>query len=179
MNDPGLPTINGTPLSVIGTKIRVGEKARDVELHDGPLSTFKVLEDTRGKVRIVSVVLCIDTGVCEAQTRWLNQQVVDLGATVEGITISTDLPETLFRWAGMNGVENVNLLSDHFGMRFGYEYGTWLRELRKDQRAILVIDKNDVVQYVEYVAETGHHINYQAAEEAARCVVEQGSDTPK
>lgn len=160
--------INGTPLTVGGTKLKIGDRAPEVHLRDGPLSEFKLLAETSGKIRIVSVVLCIDTGVCEAQTKWLDQQLAELGDGVAGVTVSTDLPETQFRWAGMNGVENVIMASDHFDVRFGDLYGTWLKELRKDQRAILVIDENDIVRYVEYVPETGHHIDYDAASSFVR-----------
>ena len=168
-----VPTINGTPLNVRGIKQLVGNLAPDVDLRDGPLSSFKMLEETQGKIRIVSVVLCVDTGVCEAQTKWLEDQVSTFGNAVTGITISTDLPETQFRWAGMNGVENVIMLSDHFDLSFGERYGTWLEELRKDQRAILVIDEDNIVRYVEYVPETGHHINYEAAQAFVRNLLEQ------
>lgn len=161
-------TINGTPLTVRGTKLKIGNRAPEVHLRDGPLSEFKLLAETAGKIRIISVVLCIDTGVCEAQTKWLDQQLAEIGQDVTGITVSTDLPETQFRWAGMNGVENVIMVSDHFDMQFGDLYGTLLEELRKDQRAILVIDENDIVRYVEYVSETGHHVDYEAARSFVR-----------
>lgn len=163
MPEAQVATINGTPLTVLGDKVKVGQKATDVLLRDGPISSFKLLTETAGKIRIISVVLCIDTGVCEAQTRWLDDQARNCGPHAVAITISTDLPETQFRWAGMNGVENVVMLSDHFDLAFGENYGTWLKELRKDQRAILVVDRDDIVRYVEYVPETGHHIDYEKA----------------
>ena len=164
MKDTPSPTINGTPLTLIGSPLAVGQRAPDVVLRDGPLSSFNLLNETAGKIRIISVVLCIDTGVCEAQTKWLEERLTEFGAQVVGIAISTDLPETQMRWCGMNGVENVVMLSDHYDLAFGERYGTWLKELRKDQRAIIVIDESDIVRYVEYVPETGHHIDYAGAQ---------------
>lgn len=169
----GIATINGTPLTVGGTARGVGDSAPDVKLHDGPLSTFSLLKETTKKIRVISVVLCIDTGVCEAQTKWLDSECASLGEEIACLTISTDLPETQFRWAGMNGVENVTMLSDHFAMEFGEKYGTALRELRKDQRAIFVVDANDVIRYVEYVPETGHHIDYEGASQAVQRLLKE------
>jgi thiol peroxidase len=49
-------------------------------------------------------------------------------------------------------------------------YGTLIKELRLESRAIFVIDAEGIVQYVEYVKEVGSHPDYEAALAAARRV---------
>jgi len=65
-------------------------------------------------------------------------------------------------------VDKVKMLSDHKDASFGSNYGTLIKELRIESRAIFVIDRNNRVSYAEYVKEVADHPNYEAALEAAR-----------
>jgi len=156
-------TINGTPLTVLGTKLQPGNVAPEVTLRDGTLTTFNLIDETAGKIRLISVVPCIDTGLCEMQTLRVNEESSKFGDKVAVITVSTDLPESQARFCGRTGVDNVTMLSDHMDMQFGAAYGTWLKELRKEQRSVFVVDSNNVIRHAEYVPEVGHAINYEAA----------------
>ncbi|MCH8320185.1 MAG: lipid hydroperoxide peroxidase, partial [Acidobacteria bacterium] len=66
------------------------------------------------------------------------------------------------------GVENLTMLSDHRSAQFGTHYGTLIKELRLNCRAIFVIDEEDTLLYVEYVKEVADHPDYEAALEAVR-----------
>ena len=125
------------------------------------------LNDTKGQVRLISVVPSLDTGVCDAQTRRFNEEASKMG-NVKVLTISADLPFAQKRWCGSNGIENVQTLSDHRELSFGKAYGVVIQELRLLARAIFVVDSNDKVTYVEYVSEATNHPNYEAALEAAK-----------
>ena len=46
---------------------------------------------------------------------------------------------------------------------FGIKYGFLIEELRLLSRGIIIIDKNDIIQYVEYVGEVASHPNYDKA----------------
>jgi thiol peroxidase len=118
-------------------------------------------------VRLISVVPSIDTGVCDAQTRRFNEEAAKLD-NVQILTISVDLPFAQKRWCGANGIDNVQMLSDHRDVSFGEAYGVLIKELRLLARAIFVVDSNDQVTYVEYVSEVTDHPNYEAAIEAAK-----------
>ncbi|MCB0079854.1 MAG: thiol peroxidase, partial [Caldilineaceae bacterium] len=149
---------------VVGQELSVGDKAPDVTVADGGFgSTFDLLGDTAGKIRLVSVVPSIDTGICDAQTRRMNEEAGNLGDNVIVLTVSADLPMAQSRWCGAAGVEHVKMLSDHADMAFGEAYGTHIKELRLDQRAIFVIDSDNKVRYVEYVPEIAQHPDYDAA----------------
>ena len=65
----------------------------------------------------------MDTGVCDAQTRWFNQNVSKLGENVVVLTVSVDLPFAQKRWCGAAGIDQVETLSDHRDLSFGENYG--------------------------------------------------------
>ncbi|BBU40485.1 putative thiol peroxidase [Aeribacillus pallidus] len=159
-------TFKGNPVTLLGNEVKVGDKASDFKVLANDLSEV-TLADTKGQVRIISVVPSIDTGVCDAQTRRFNEEASKLD-NVKILTISMDLPFAQKRWCGANGIENVQLLSDHRDASFGQAYGVLIKELRLLARAVFVVDSNDNVTYVEYVSEATNHPNYEAAIEAAK-----------
>ena len=160
-----------TQLTVLGNALKPGDKAPEVELATGFLAKSKLLADTAGKVRLVSVVPSIDTSVCDAQTRRMNQEAANLGEQVVVVTVSVDLPMAQKRWCGAAGVERVLMLSDYLNMDFGKAYGTAVPDLGAEQRSIFVIDADDTVRYVEYVPGIGQHPNYDAALDAVRALL--------
>ncbi|OZM57987.1 lipid hydroperoxide peroxidase [Lottiidibacillus patelloidae] len=159
-------TWKGNPLQLSGNEVKVGDKAPDFTVLANDMSQVS-LNDTAGTVRIISSVPSIDTGVCDAQTRKFNEEAASLN-NVNIITISADLPFAQKRWCGANGIDNVKTLSDHRDLSFAKGYGVLMENLRLLARAIFVIDSNDNVTYVEYVAEGTDHPNYEAAVAAAK-----------
>ncbi|WP_227935201.1 thiol peroxidase [Alkalihalobacillus deserti] len=153
-------------ITLLGNEVKVGDAAPDFTVLDNALSPV-TLANSKGKVRLISVVPSIDTGVCDAQTRRFNEEASNLG-DVEVLTISVDLPFAQKRWCGSNGLENVKTLSDHRDLSFGEAYGVHIKELRLLARAVFVIDSKDKVTYVEYVNEVTNHPNYEAAIEAVK-----------
>lgn len=169
---PGAVTRKGMSLTVIGDELKVGDKAPDFELTDELFSTEVVtLADSAGKIRLISVVPSLDTGICDAQTRRFNEEISKYGDNVIGYTVSVDLPVAQKRWCGNAGVERVKTLSDYRNMSFGTAYGTYIKEVRVEQRAVFIVDANDTIRYVEYVPEIAQHPNYDAALAALQEVV--------
>ncbi len=159
-------TFKGNPVTLIGNEVKVGDQAPNFKVLANDLSEV-TLADTKGHVRLISVVPSLDTGVCDAQTRRFNEEAAKLD-NVKVLTISVDLPFAQKRWCGANGIENVQTLSDHRDVSFGQAYGVLIKELRLLARAVFVIDSNDKITYVEYVPEATNHPNYEAAIEAAK-----------
>lgn len=159
-------TFKGNPITVLGNEVKVGDTAPNFTVLANDLSEVS-LSDTKGKVRIISVVPSIDTGVCDAQTRRFNEEASKLD-NVQVLTISVDLPFAQKRWCASNGLENVQTLSDHRDLSFGEAYGVIMKELRLLARSVFVIDSQDQVVYVEYVSEGTNHPDYEKAIEAAK-----------
>ena len=166
----GVVTFAGNPIALLGKEVKVGDKAPAFTLLDNGLGE-KTLADYTGKVKVISVVPSLDTGVCDAQTRWFNQNVSKLGENVVVLTVSLDLPFAQKRWCGAAGIDQVETLSDHRDLSFGENYGFILEGLRLLSRGIVVIDKDDVVRYVEYVPEVTSAVNFEAAEAATKALV--------
>jgi thiol peroxidase len=87
---------------------------------------------------------------------------------VDIYTVSMDLPFAQKRWCGSFGVDKVQMLSDHKSGSFGEHYGTLIKELRIQSRAIFVVAPDNTLRYVEYVKEVADHPNYEAALAAAK-----------
>ena len=158
-------TLKGNPLPLVGPELKVGDKAPDFELIGSDLKPVALGEG--GSVRIFSVVPSLDTPVCDAQTKRFSDEIAKMDG-VEVITVSMDLPFAMSRWCGAFGVDKVKMLSDHKTASFGTNYGTLIEPLRIESRAIFVVDKNNVIQHVEYVSEVADHPNYETALEAAK-----------
>lgn len=157
----GVITFAGGPLTLVGPEVKVGQQAPDFTLLDNELNV-KTLADFDGKVKVISVVPSLDTGVCDAQTRWFNQDVTKLSDDVVVLTVSMDLPFAQARWCGAAGVNNVITLSDHKDASFGQNYGFLIEELRLLSRGVVVINKENKVTYVEYVPEVTNPVNFDA-----------------
>lgn len=166
MERAGATTLKGNPLTLVGPELKVGDKAPDFELVDVSLSAVN-LAKTGNSVRVFSVVPSLDTPVCDAQTKRFNEEAAKL-PNVEIFTISMDLPFAQKRWCGAFGVDKVKMLSDHRSGSFGSNYGTLIKELRIESRAIFVVDKGNVIRHVQYVKEVGDHPDYESAFNVAK-----------
>ncbi|GAB4108123.1 MAG: thiol peroxidase [Acidobacteriota bacterium] len=163
---PQAVTLKGNPLTLVGPELKVGDRAPDFTVVTRDLKPF-TLADTEGKVRIFSVVPSLDTPVCDTQTRRFNKEATDLPGT-KIYTISMDLPFAQARWCAAAGVDRLVMLSDHRDASFGQAWGTLIKELRLESRAIFVVDDQGVIRHVQYVPEVSEHPDYEAALAAAR-----------
>jgi thiol peroxidase len=166
MERPGATTLKGNPLTLIGPELKAGDAAPDFSMVDNGLKTV-TLADTGHGVRVISVVPSLDTPVCDAQTKRFNEEAAKL-PNVDIITVSMDLPFAQKRWCGAFGVDKVKMLSDHKDGSFGSHYGTLIKELRIESRAIFVLDRQNHIRHAEYVREVADHPNYETALAAAR-----------
>ena len=146
--------------------LQVGAPAPDFTLIANDLSS-KSLEDYAGQVKVISVIPSIDTGVCSDQTRRFNQEAASLNDTVV-LTVSVDLPFALGRFCGNEGIDNTETLSAHRDMQFADDYGVHDTDWRICQRAVFVLDRDNVLQYAEYVPVIGDEVDFDAALAKAR-----------
>jgi thiol peroxidase len=166
----GVATLKGNPITLVGPELKKGDHAPDFTVNKNLLDSVS-LKDYAGKIKLVSVVPSIDTGVCDAQTRRFNEEASKLGDNVVVLTISNDLPMAQSRWCGAAGVDKVVMLSDHKNVAFGDAYGVHIKELRLLMRSIFIIDQNDTITYVEYLKEMTEHPDYEKALAAVKELV--------
>jgi len=155
-------------MALAGPELKVGDKAPDFACVDNSLKPV-TLADTGRNVRIFSVLPSLDTPVCDAQTRRFNEEAANLHG-VDIYTVSVDLPFAQKRYCNAFAVDRVKMLSDHRDCSFGTHYGTLIKDMRIESRALFVLDRDNVIRYVQYVKETSDHPDYEPALRTARAL---------
>jgi len=157
-------TFKGTPLSLAGEEVQVGQQAPDFTVHyfDDGLHTI-TLADMSGKPTIISVVPSLDTGVCQIQTKRFNQELSALGDQVNAVTISLDLPFAMNRFCGAEDIKSMRVGSDYQDRNFGQNWGMLIEELKLLARGVFVLDAEGKVVYAETVGEVTDEPNYEPA----------------
>ena len=163
----GVITFMGNPLTLLGSSLKVGDKAPDFNVLDNNLNPVQ-LSSYRGKVCILASVPSLDTPVCDLETRRFNQEAVTLGPDVAVLTLSMDLPFAQKRWCGAAGVDKVTTLSDHRDASFGTAYGALIKELRLLARCVFVVDREGIIRYIQVVKEVTQEPDYAAVLDAVK-----------
>ena len=150
------------PKTLVGPELKVGDKAPAFvvlgqDLKDVDSATMA------GKPMLISVIPSVDTGVCDLQTKRFNEEAGRMGDKITLLTVSADLPFALRRYCGANEIKNLLVVSDHRTMSFGAAYGTYIKEVRLESRAVFVVDGAGVIRHAEYVPTAGQHPDYDAA----------------
>ena len=145
-------TLKGKPLTLIGEITQVGKTLPTVRLPDLGLNMID-LQSFKGKVTILSVVPSLDTPTCEKQTHILSEDNKGLDQTANLVTISRDLPFAQKRFAKEANIHNLLFLSDYRDAEFGKSTGLLIEENRLLARAIIVLDREGVIRYLEVVPE--------------------------
>ena len=171
--DGNTVTFKGSPLALAGPGIKVGNALRDAKLAKGDLSLMNIA-GTKGKVRIISIVPSLDTTVCEQQTHHLSEKNNGLDKMVELITVSVDTPFAQGRFAKEAKIGNVTFLSDFRGGEFGRTYGLLVKDPHFLARAVMVVDKQNVIRYLQITPELGQLPDLDAAFRAARALLAAG-----
>jgi thiol peroxidase len=148
-------------MTLVGPELKPGDKAPDFSVVDMTLQSVN-LAKTGNKVRVFSVVPSLDTPVCDMQTKRFNDEAAKLPA-IDIYTVSVDLPFAQKRWCTQFAADNIKMVSDHKDASFGTSFGTLIKELRIESRAIFVVDKDNKIRYAQYVKEVADHPDYDAA----------------
>lgn len=155
----GVVAINGTPLTLLGKSVKVGDKAKDFTVTAQDMTDIK-LSNYQGKTIVISSFPSIDTPVCALQTKTFNKKAIELSDNVVILSISKDLPFALSRFCGAEGIDKIQALSDYKSNDFGLKYGFLTKELQLLARGVVVIDKKGDIAYVEYVSDIKDEPDY-------------------
>lgn len=154
----------GSDVKTLGDLPVVGSKAPDFTLVKNDLSEVK-LSDYKGKNLILNIFPSLDTGVCAASVRRFNKDATSLSNTVV-LAVSADLPFASGRFCTTEGIENVIPASVYRNPEFAKNYGVLmidgpLKALLA--RAVVVINPEGNISYIELVPEITQEPNYQAS----------------
>ncbi len=164
-------TFAGNPVTIVGQNVTVGQVAPNFTAVKQDLSPFDFYSATEGKIKIISVAPSIDTGVCSLQTVRFNEEAGKLKEDVQIVTITVDLPFAQKRYCAAEGIENIDVVSDYQTLDFGDKYGFILKEFRLLTRGVVVVDRDNKIQYVEHVQEVTNHPDYDAALEVVKGLI--------
>lgn len=165
-------TFKGTPMTLLGDELKVGQQAPDFTIHyfEGGLKTW-TLADLKGKPTLISVVPSLDTGVCQIQTKRFNQEIGALEGKINALTVSRDLPFAMNRFCGAEDIKGLKTGSDYQSGAFGNSWGLMIDELKLLARAVYVLDASGKVVYGEIVPEVTQEPNYFGALSAVKALV--------
>ena len=151
-------TFQGSPITLEGTRVKVGDKAPNFKAVGTDLNEFN-FNETKGK-RIILSVPSVDTPVCDIELNRFNKEASSL-KDVNLYAVSLDLPFAQGRWCGATNVDNLKVVSDYKFHDFAKAYGLYIKELGLLSRAVFVIDENDTIIYADYLQEITNEPNYE------------------
>jgi thiol peroxidase len=157
-------TLKGNQVDVAGNLPKVGSTAPNFTLVDKALADV-TLETYAGKRKVLNIFPSVDTPTCAMSVRAFNKHAAGLTNTVV-LNISADLPFAQTRFCAAEGIENVVNLSTMRGRDFLMNYGVLLFTSKLAglaARAVIVIDENNLIKYLELVPEIANEPNYDAA----------------
>lgn len=169
----GIVKFKGNPLTLVGNELGIGDSAPDFVVLDGDLKEIG-LKDFSGKIKIISVTPSLDTPVCDMQARRFNQEAANLPEDVVVLNISMDLPFAISRFCTVAGIDKVKAFSDHRDASFARAYGVLIKELRLLTRAIFIIDRDNLIRYIEIVPEITDQPDYDRAIKEVKRLIQSG-----
>ena len=157
-------TLKGSPVDVAGNLPQIGSTAPNFTLVDAALQDA-TLDTYAGKRKVLNLFPSVDTPTCASSIREFNKRASSMDNTVV-INISADLPFAQKRFCAAEGIENAVNLSTMRGRDFLMNYGTLIFSSKLAglaARAVIILDENDIVKYIELVPEITEEPNYDAA----------------
>ena len=157
-------TLKGNEIHTNGDIPKVGDEAPDFVLVNEDLNNV-TLEDYKNKNKILSIVPSLDTPVCQTSTKVFNEKASSLKDTIV-LTISADLPFAMTRFCSSEKLNNIKSLSMMRSRNFAKDYGVLIVDgplAGITARAVVVIDKNNIVIHSELVKEIADEPDYDGA----------------
>ena len=154
--------------TLLGDEVHVGDVAPEFTSVVPGWVTVNPLQESKGKVIVLSAVPSLDTETCDRETRRFNEEAAKLDDEIVIYTISTDTPMAQKRWCGATGVENVKVVSDVVDAEFGVKYGVLIKERHYLRRAVFIVGRDGRLTYVNYLPTLGTEPNYEEVIQAAK-----------
>ena len=154
--------------TVIGDDVSVGQVAPEFTSVVPGWAAVNPLQESKGKVIILSAVPSLDTEVCDRETRRFNEEAAKLSDDIVIYTISTDFPMAQKRWCGAAGVDKVKVVSDVLEADFGIKYGLLIKERRYLRRSVFIVGRDGKLTYVKYMPAISQEPDYDEVINAAK-----------
>lgn len=157
--------------TLLGDEVAVGQAAPEFTSVVPGWATINPLQESKGKVIILSAVPSLDTDVCDRETRRFNVEAANLSEDIVIYTISTDFPMAQKRWCGAAGVDKVKVVSDVLETDFGLKYGLVIKERRYLRRSVFIVGRDGKLTYVNYLPVLSQEPDYDEVIAAAKAAL--------
>ncbi|MEW6009535.1 MAG: thiol peroxidase [Candidatus Omnitrophota bacterium] len=149
----------GKPLTLVGRRLEQGKIATDFKTVSQDLKEVNLL-DFADKIKIITSFPSLDTPVCDLQVKEFNKRAVGLSSEIIILGISKDLPFAQKRFCDNFDIKNIKILSDYKHSSFGINYCLLIKELNLLARAALILDKTNIIRYLQIAGEITSALNY-------------------
>ena len=156
--------LKGNAVSLEGELPSLNQKVPDFTLIDPKLSEI-TLTAFQNKVGVILAIPSLDTPVCAKETRIFSEKLNNKSNALL-LVASGDLPFAMQRYCTTEGLENVKVGSQYRDMNFSRSYGVHIADgplQGLTARAVFVIDKDQVLRYLELVEDISSEPNYNRA----------------
>jgi thiol peroxidase len=169
---PAAVTFRGTPMTLLGPELRVGEPAPDFRLTTADLGVVTLEEtiDAGSRNALFIVVPSLDTPTCSSEATTFQRRIGEIPAGTVAYLVSLDLPFAQQRWSAANAGGGLTYLSDYRDRSFASAYGVLLKDLGLLTRANFVVARDRTLAYVEIVAEVAAEPDYDAVLAAVKAL---------
>ncbi len=156
-----MPVFKGISYELPPPHLKKGDIVADFKVINRSFEPVFLSKFDTFKLKVISVVPSLDTGVCDAQTHRVNETLTRYPGVVV-LTISNDLPFAQKRWCGDAGLDNIHVFSDYLHLDFAAKTGTLIPPFRLLNRTLILLDHDNRVLHVDYVENNSTHPNYDA-----------------
>ena len=154
-------TMGKVPVTIVGKELKVGDKIREVPLVvNTKLEEKNIFEDKN--IKVIYTAPSLDTKVCSLQTKQLNE-AAKTHTNVKFYSVTVDTPFAQERFCTANEINGLKAVSDFKYHQFGIQNGFLIKEKGLLTRALMIVDENNNVKYIEYVSEEGKEADVDKA----------------
>ena len=154
-------TMGKVPITIVGKELKVGDKIKEVPLVvNTKLEEKNIFEDKN--IKVIYTAPSLDTKVCSLQTKQLNE-AAKTHTNVKFYSVTVDTPFAQERFCTANEINGLKAVSDFKYHQFGIQNGFFIKEKGLLTRALMIVDENNVVKYIEYVPEEGKEADVEKA----------------
>lgn len=159
---PKTIAFKGKPLTLAGRRIQSGDYAPDFRVVGSDLEEI-TLAHFQDKIKLITSFPSLDTAVCDLQVKEFNKKAASFSEEIALAGISKDLPFAQKRFCRDNDIKSIALFSDYKYSSFGINYGLLIKEMNLLARSILILDKNNIIRYIQVVPELSAAPDYGEA----------------
>ena len=154
-------TMGGKPVTIVGKETKAGDTLKSVPLTVNPeLEEKDILADKA--IKVIYTAPSLDTKVCSIQTQMLNDAAAK-HTDVKFYSVTVDTPFAQERFCKSNNINSLVPVSDYRYHQFGLQNGFLIKEYGLLTRALMIVDENNVVKYIEYVKEEAKEADITSA----------------